>query len=363
MIGIVVHLILLVVLALSTDSFARRTYITPEQKAQLSHIQTIRVSALALSEKGLVPPDPILRVVQRRFEELGFRVVTDTAASHDVEFHVFCEERKREQSVTRFGGDAELTHTPDRLWHGPACQLSYRLNGRDLGWIKEVHPSRNDPISVAGEANDLPKGASVFDHLTGELEHLDFPVMLLSEWGQTHRLVMLLTDPEAPPARQRLILDLLSQNPSAEALPHLLKMIQAGQFPDEAIGALSGLGHEVVPHLVQLFHDKANSLSIRASAAKGLGRVCRSEGDEEATVILRDYLARAVQEIRSSEDIEFPVLIEVVWAVGSIHHKPTFQLIDALQARIWMIYDTSPDMKKLRDMVSVTYRYMEFHQL
>ena len=129
-------LVLLLVLVWSTDSEARRTYITPEQKSQLARIQTIWVSALALSEKGLASHGFILRVVQRRFEELGFRVVMDAAESHDVEFHVVCEEHKQHQEVTRYGGDAELTDAPNRLWHGPACQLSYRLNGRDLGWSK-----------------------------------------------------------------------------------------------------------------------------------------------------------------------------------------------------------------------------------
>jgi hypothetical protein len=34
MIGMVVHLVILLVLVLSTDSLARRSYITPEQKTQ-----------------------------------------------------------------------------------------------------------------------------------------------------------------------------------------------------------------------------------------------------------------------------------------------------------------------------------------
>ena len=60
MIGMVVHLVILLVLVLSTDSLARRSYITPEQKTQLARIQTILVSVLALSEKGLAPSDHIL---------------------------------------------------------------------------------------------------------------------------------------------------------------------------------------------------------------------------------------------------------------------------------------------------------------
>jgi hypothetical protein len=363
MIGLVVHLVILLVLAFSTDSFARRTYITPEQKAQLSRIHTILISALALSEKGLASPDPILGVVQRRFEELGFRVVTDAAQLHDVEFQIICEERKRQQGITRYGGDAELTNTPDRLWNGPACQLSYLLEGRDLGWHKEAHPSIDEAPLLAQETQTRDAGNAAFEQLTRELERLDFPVMLLSEWGHTRRLVDLLTAPETPQARQRLILDLFRQFPSAEALPHLLTLIQQERYPDQAIGALSGLGHEAVPHLLQLFESKEREMSIRAAAAKGLGRVLRADGDPDVMAVLLKYLSNAVSQIASSTDIEFPVLTEVVWAVGSIHHKPTFQLIDALQNRIWTMYDHSAEMKELRETVSVVYRFMEFNQL
>lgn len=363
MMGMVVHLVILLMLVWPTDSLARRASFTSEQKTQLSSIQTIRVSTLALSENGFVSSEVIFNVVQRRFEELGFQVVTDAIQPHDVEFHVICEERKHQQSVARYGGDAELTHTPDRLWHGPACQLSYRLERKDLGWHKEVRASIEQDSLFPREAQALDTGGSVFEQLTRELEGLDFPIMLLSEWGQTHRLVALLTDPETPQTRQLVILDLLRQFPSSEALPHLLKMIQEGQCSEKAIGALSGLGHEVVPHLQQLFESQDRELSIRAAAAKGLGRILRADGDPQVMQILLKYLTRAVTELRSSNEIEFPVLTEVVWGVGSIHHEPTFKLIGTLQDQLWMIYDSSPDMKKLRDVVSVVHKYLDFNQI
>lgn len=358
-----VPLALLLVLMWSTDSEARRIYITPEQKSQLSQIQTIWVSALALSEKGLAPHGGILEVVQRRFEELGSRVVSDAADSYDVEFHVVCEERKREQGITRYGGDAELKDAPDRLWHGPACQLSYRLNGRDLGWYKEVHATIDEMPLMTEEIQASEHSIPAFDQLVRELEHFDFPVMLLSEWGHTHRLVVLLTDPETSQTRELLILDLLRLVPASEALPYFLKLIQEGPYAEEAIYALSGLGHESIPYLLELFADRDKDPPIRAAAAKGLGRIMRAEGDPDVRGMLLEYVSDAVARITSSADIEFPVLTEVVWAIGSIHHKATFQLINTLQSRLWLIYDTSPEMKKLRDVVSVVHRYMDLVQL
>jgi hypothetical protein len=363
---IVVHLILLfllLVLVLSTDSVARRILLTPEQKTQLANIQIIFISAQALSEKGRVPPDPIQAVVQRRFEDLGFQVVTDADHGHDVVFHVLCEERKQEQGVTRYGGDAELPDTPDRLWNGPACQLSYRLDGNDLGWYKEVRVPNEEVALGAKDAPTFDGAASAFTLLSLELERLDFPVMLLSEWGQTRRLVDLLSAPGTSSARQSLILDLLRQFPAPEALPHLLIHIQQGAHPEEAIGALSGLGREAVPHLLRLFEVRNGSQSIRAAAAKGLGRIARTEGAPDVMEALLEYLDAAVLRMTSSADIEFPVLTEVVWAVGSIHHEPTFQLIGMLQNRIWMIPDSSPDMKKLREVVSVVYKFLDLSQL
>ncbi len=361
--GIVVHLVILLVLVFPTDSSARRASFTPEQRAQLSRIQIIRVSALALTEKGFVSPERILRVVQRRFEELGFQVVTDGTQPHDVEFHVICEERKHEQRVARYGGDNELAHTPDRLWHGPACQLSYLLDGKDLSWHKEVHPSMDQYSPILREAQATDSGAAVFEQLTLELEQFDFPVMLLSEWGQTHRLVSVLTNPETSQTRHLIILDLLRQFPDPEALPYLLREVEQGKAPEQAIAAISGLGLPVVPHLQHLFESQDRVVSIRAAAAKGLGRILRAEGDLEVMRILLDYLNNATSKIRSSSDIEFPVLTEVVWGVGSIHHRPTVAIISNLQDRLWLIYDNSPEMKKLRDVVSVVHKYQDFNQL
>jgi hypothetical protein len=363
MVKMVVPLLIVLVLMWSTDSSARRTYLTPEQKNRLSRIQTILVAALALTEKGSVSPNPILKAVQEQFEGLGFQVVTDAEQLHDVEFHVICEERKRQQGVTRYGGDAELPDTPDRLWHGPACQLSYRLDGRDLGWHKEVHGSLDQTRLMTGEPRSSNAETSAFDHLAQELTRHDFPVLLLSEWGHTQQLVDLLTASDTPPARQLLILDLFRQFPSSEVLPHLLTFIQEGRYLQEAIGALSGLGREVVPHLLHLFESQDKEEPIRAAAAKGLGRILQTDGDPEILEVLLKYLENAVSGISSSTDIEFPVLTEVVWAIGSIHHKPTFHLIGALQDRVWTLYDTSPEMKKLRDVVSVVYRFMDFTQL
>lgn len=65
--------------------------------------------------------------------------------------------------------------------------------------------------------------------------------------------------------------------------------------------------------------------------------------------------------MRSSADIEFPVLSEVVWAIGQVHHDQTIYLIEDLQAKLWTIYDTSLEMRKLLERVSMVYKYVDLH--
>ncbi len=128
----------LVVFGLATDSSARRSHITEEQRTQLGKIQTVYVNVLALTENGKVSSDDLTSVIVPRMEELGYTVHTDRKAQADVQFWVKCEEQKRWKGTTNKGGDAELADSPSRLWRGPACLFNYRLDGKDLGWYKET---------------------------------------------------------------------------------------------------------------------------------------------------------------------------------------------------------------------------------
>ncbi len=74
---------------------------------------------------------------------------------------------------------------------------------------------------------------------------------------------------------------------------------------------------------------------------------------------LLDYLANTLANLHTSADIEFLVLTEVVWGVGQVHNDRTVALIEALQDRIWLIFDTSPEMKTLRETVNVVYKYVD----
>src|SRR4051812_9787514 len=110
--------ILLSILALSSvslpppPSWAYRDYFTPEQKALLDKIQTVRIDAIALTDQGTVDAAPIAEVVARRMSELGYTVVGEAGKPHDVVIKVKCEQRKIWEGTTASGGDADLPDAP-----------------------------------------------------------------------------------------------------------------------------------------------------------------------------------------------------------------------------------------------------------
>jgi len=73
------HGFLIVFFALSSvsESLARRTHFTPEQKAQLAKVQTVLIKVLALTERGRGDAAPLEEVVKGRLEEMEFTIVTD----------------------------------------------------------------------------------------------------------------------------------------------------------------------------------------------------------------------------------------------------------------------------------------------
>ena len=211
----------------------------------------------------------------------------------------------------------------------------------------------------SGPAPEQKKVQEALTQLADQLRTFDFPLFAISEWGHTHRLLTLLRASETTPERKRLILKTLEHLPIPEAVPTLLALIQEGKYTQEAIGALAGVGKEAIPHLTRLFEDQQKNESIRAAAAKGLGQVGRATGDPTAMMPLLDYLSMTLANFRTSADIEFLVLTEVVWGVGQVHNDRTVALIEALQDRIWLIFDTSPEMKTLRETVNVVYKYVD----
>lgn len=348
----------LLVFLMVTNSSARRTHVTPDQKSQLARIQTVLLHVLALTENGRVPPDDLIAVIQPRLEELGFIVVTDRKQPYDVEFKVKCEERKRWEGTTRSGGDAELADAPARLWKGPACLFSYRLNGQDLGWYKEVRTDFEDAYQAAQAAKDPETGKFALDQLKIKLQEFDFPIMIATEWDQPKRFIPFLKDPNTPKPRMNRILDVLTKEKVAEAYPYLKNLLHDKEYGEKAIVAFAGIGSPAIPLLSDLLKNGATS-NAKAAAAKGLGIIAAHTGDPATNTPLLEYLTAALQNMNSSDDIDFPVLTEVVWSIGKLRSDKFIKPIEELNRKIWLIRDTSPEMEKLRDAANVATKMVD----
>jgi hypothetical protein len=348
---------LLIVFA-TTSSDARRTHLTAEQKSQLEQVQTVFVNVLTLTEKGRVDFPSTTNIVKSKLEQIGYTVVTVRKTPHDVEFRVKCEERKTWTGTTASGGDAELADAPSRLWKGPACLFSYSLSGRDLGWYKEIRTDFEDSIKAAKLAQSDDPGAYALSQLEIRVNEYDFPVLITAEWGQVDRLLSLLDSQEIAKLRKVKILSVLNELNAEKALPSLTKIMEDKDLQQEAITALAGTGPESIPLLIDLFQTTQQD-AIRAAAAKALGNVAASSGDPRTIPPLIEYLKSAVATIETSEDINFPVLTEVVWSMGKLRDENSIAPMAELQKKIWLIYDTSPEMADLREAANWSYKQLD----
>ncbi len=358
-VGIVSLVTIMMILSmLATEGLARRTYFTPEQKAQLEAIQTIWVKVLALTERGKGDGQAIQDIIQKRLSALGYQIVTSPDEPSDVMLMVKCEEQKKWVGTTRAGGDADHADAPARLWTGPACHFSYRLDGRDLGWQKEARTNFKDAVSAAKAANAPQSGPYAMAQLAERLQTFDFPVLLAAEWGHDARLLALLKDPNTPNARKIKILSLLPDMQSHEALPYLKEFIQDPELAEPAIVALAGTGSDAIPILTEVFETQTQS-SIRAAAAKALGEIGSHTGDPNITPPILNYLIENLKHMKTSEDIDFPVLTQVVWSLGKLRNEKSIPPMRELEKKVWLIYDTSEEMTELRDATNWTVKMVD----
>ncbi len=356
--SILTWLFLFLVILQVPDSLARRTHLTQEQKSQLAQAQTVLVTVLALTEKGTADNTTLQKIVKQRLEEVGYSVVTDRSLPHDVELKIKCEERKTWTGTTAQGGDAELSDAPARLWSGPACLLSYSLSGQDLGWYKEVRTPFENSLNAAQAAGAKDPGTYALDQLAQRLSQYDFPVLIAAEWGQPKRLMALLDDPQTPKIRKLHILSALSEIEAESALPHLTALMKDKDLAHEAIEALSGVGEDSIPFLIDLFQSSTHP-DIQAAAAKALGNVAGASGNPTTIPPLLEYLKNALKHLNTSSDINFPVLTQVVWSLGKLRDEDSLKPMAELNSKIWLIYDNSPEMKELREAANWTYKQLD----
>ncbi len=330
---------------LAPEASARREVFTPEQKAKLEKADRLLIDVIAITDQGSVDSGPLTEVVVRRMKELNYTTLLDPAQPNDVVFKVKCEQRKSWEGTMASGGDADLPDSPSRVWKGPACQFSYLLDGKKMGWRKEVRTDFQDADKAAAEANAGDPGAYAMSKLKVRLEEYSFPALVTAEWGQVQRLLTLLDRPGVSSARKVTIITQLGDIFAIEAVPRLQAALKD---PDPNVAkaaalALGNIGHkESTATLVDAL--RTGPPELRAAAAKGLGQVGGLHGDVSVVPPLIEAL--------KTDDLALKT--EVVWALGKVPdrraYEPLFQIYKPLQRVSGP--DTDPQIVKLKEALN-----------
>ncbi len=328
-----------------TESPARMEVLTAAQKAALLKAQRVLIEVIAITDRGAIDPGPLQEVVVRRMGEVGYTPITEAAQPHDVVFKVKCEQRKVWEGTLRSGGDADLPDSPSRVWKGPACQLTYLLEGQKRGWHKEVRTDFQDAAQAAQEAKVEDPGAYAMAKLKERLEAYDFPVLVTAEWGQEDRLLKLLDDPATPPARRVSVVTQLGAIFSKKAVPALLVALK-GQDLAVAKAAAIALGNigdkDSIPVLIEIM--RSGPPGLRAEAAKALGLVGALHGE---TAVIPSLL-----ESLKTDDLVLKT--EVVWALGKIPDSKSFEPLYKIYKTLQNVRDheADPQIKKLKEALN-----------
>ncbi|HSB45128.1 MAG TPA: HEAT repeat domain-containing protein [Nitrospira sp.] len=313
---------LLVSLVVVSTAWARRDALTGQQKEQLQKIDRILLDVLALTDQGQTDASPFRDLTAKRFGELGYTIVTDPSQPYDVLFRVKCEQRKVWEGTMASGGDADLPDSPMRTWKGPACQLTYLLDGKSTQWKKEVRTAFADAIAAAAQAKASDAGPYALDHLKQRLEEYDFPVFVTADWGQDSRLLKVLAEGNPPTARRVRIIQSLGEIFSTQAVPQLQAALKDPN-PDvskAAAIALGNIGHkDSIASLISML--KTGSPDQKVVAAKALGKVGALHGDASIIPPLLEAL--------NTDDLVLKT--EVVWALGQLPDRRAYEPLVALQ--------------------------------
>ena len=325
------------------DGSARDRTLSFEEKVQLQNAQIVLLETIALTERGRVNAQPILDTVSHRLQTLGFKTHTTPSDPYDVRVKVKCEERKTRIGPSRYGGDADSLHAPSRNWKGPACQITFGLDGHDTAWRNEIRTEFTNARRAARKAQVKDSGQYALSELTNILAKDDFPYLLAAEWGQAHRLSQIMEKPDTPPELKRKIIPLLGNITGEEALATLEHALQDSELAELAAMAIGGQGQsgtEVLLSILQTATDPA----LKVSAVKGLGEIATHNSQAPVYAPFVTTLEQSTTEI--------PVQTEIVIALGKLADQRAIEPLTALNQKAWTDPSRDPEMQKLREALS-----------
>ena len=337
-------IICFLVVGLTMDSaFSRQRALTPEEKTHLKHAQNISLQTVALTEKGLVDSQEIHDVVAKRFHTIGYRLAVDEGTPHDVVVKVKCEERKTQTGPSTYGGDADSLHSPLPGWTGPACQITYGLNGEQFDWRIEVRTDFENAIKAAKKRAVKNSGDYALTELTKKLNQDDFPLLLTAEWEQADRLISLMQRPDIDQRLKLKIIPLLGSTSDRSVLPTLTQALNDPVLAPQAAMALGLQGEQAEATLVGLL-QRADTPELKIAAVKGLGEIAT----HSAQTRVYEPLIHSLQK----PDTEIPVKTEIVRALGKLGDQEAVPVLEKLNQEAWTDPSSSPEMQELREALT-----------
>ena len=324
---------------LAPEAFSRQQVFTLEEKNLLKSTSHISLHTIALTEKGLQDPQNIQRVVAKRFHQMGYTIVENGKDSHDVVVKVKCEERKTRIGPSKYGGDADSLYSPSRIWKGPACQITYGLNGHQSTWRKEVRTEFENAIKAAQKVKVRNAGQFALTSLIKQLEQDDFPIQLTAEWGQATRLITLMKNSETEQHLKLSIIPLLGQISDPSALTVLKEVLADPMLAPEAALALGHQGNQATETLLELLAT-TQVQALKIAAVKGLGEI--------ATNNIKAPVFTPLVTSLHQPNTAIPVQTEIVKALGKLADQRAVPVLEELNQTAWTDPSNSSDMQQLR---------------
>lgn len=305
----------------------------------LIHAQTVLIEGVALTERGLQDPTPLIQTVGDQLRKIGFTIVSQSDQPYDAAVRVKCEERQTWTGPSRHRrtGPAPIT----RLWKGPACHISYRYNHETPNWNWEIRTAFEDTREAAKTAGTTDVGAFALQALNAQLQQDEFPLFLAAEWGQIDRLLLAYQHASDQIDRQRTILQLLGELPSSQSLSALQEALK---HPDLATTALLALGQQGEPGLPALisFLESSKNPDTRLAAIQGLGAIATHNKTPALFTQFMTFL--------ESDDPR--IQTEAVKGLGNLGDRRAIKPLEELNLKAWTSSSTHPDMQALREMLS-----------
>lgn len=316
----------------------------------LATVQTVAVEVGLRTRGGTADPQPVVDVLARRLEEIGYAVVTGAVGPHDgshaVKVRATCEEEPATESHQPLRRSAQASVAGESP-QGPPCLVGYLYGGEPMEWQQVDRIIYTESVQAAKEAAGALAGSDPVARFVRFLEQYEFPLLLSAEWGQVERLRTLLDAPDTPRPRKEKIIALLGELRADPAFQCLMDALEDEHLAERAARALGNFGGKARAPLMDLLRTSSRS-DTQAAAAYALGLVGATTGDASATPLLVEMLRKP--------GLARKVQIEIVWALGKAPHFQSHPALEALEQEVWSIFSDDPQLQELRKAIEWTLR-------